>query len=772
MKKNYINLLGLLLIMFASVGTAEAQCLPRVGFYFGEIAATAGCGTWTTSAAYGPGEYFRMPVLQGGSYSVSTCGAGIDTQITGFEGIITATNFFYNDDNGPHCGGTAASVDFVPTFTDYTRVSVQQYNCAPGGTASITVSVRQNNNLTFTSSTAVMCQGDVRALTATPTTVAVAPQPNSGDVGTFTGAGVAGTNFTAPVPAGASQIFTLTYNFGYCSTTQDITVYGSPTPSDAGVDQPAVCGGSAILQGNSPAIGTGTWTIISGPGSVLSPNAPNSTVSGLVAGSPTTLEWTITNGPCAASVTQVVLTAETVAPVPVLASLPDEVGECSVTPPSPTANDNCAGVVAGTPDVAFPITTFGTTVVTWTYDDGVGNTSTQMQNVIVGDVSAPSEDVASLSDVTDECEVTSIVAPTATDNCVGPVTGTPDVTFPITAQGITLVTWSYDDGNGNISTQAQQVIITDATAPVEDLVTLADVLDSCSATPVAPTALDNCAGTIIGVPDVTFPVTTQGSTTITWTYDDGNGNVATQLQNVILTDIIAPTADVASLTDVIECNSASPVAPTATDYCAGSITGTPDVALPITTPGSTLVTWTYDDGNGNTSTQTQNVTVNTVDVGVTLSGTTITADETAATAYQWIDCDTGNAIIGETNSSYTPVAVTGNYSVEITNNGCVDTSACTLVDYSGLEEIPSIEVSIYPNPTDGKFSVEFSGLNQQEFELRIIDLQGRVVLSEVFEGIDGTHVQKVDISQNESGVYIINLIGDKGLLLSKRIVKD
>jgi len=770
MKKIYFNLLAAAILLFVGVQSTNAQCVPRVGFYYGEILPNTGT-TWNTLTPYSPGEYFRMPVLTGGSYSISTCGSSIDTQITGFQGATTATSDYYNDDNGPDCNTTQASVTIAPNYTDYTRVAVQQYNCAPGGSSSITVKVRQNNNLNFTSASTDMCPGDTRTLTATPTAVASA-QPGSGDLGSFTGTGVAGTTFTAPTPAGASAIYTITYTFGYVSTTQDITVYGLPTPSNAGPDQAAVCGSSATLQGNIPTVGSGTWTIVSGPGAVVSPNAPNSTVTGLVSGSPTTLEWTITNGPCTASATQVVLTAETIAPVPVLASLPDEVGECSVTPPSPTANDNCAGVVAGTPDVTFPITTFGTTVVTWTYDDGVGNTTTQMQNVIVGDASAPVEDVPSLSTVTDECEVTSIVAPTAMDNCVGSVTGTPDVTFPINTQGTTLVTWSYDDGNGNISTQVQQVIITDVTAPVEDLVTLADVLDSCSITPVAPTATDNCVGSITGVPDVTFPITSQGSTTVTWTYDDGNGNVSTQLQNVILTDTTAPMADLASLADVIECNSASPAAPTAADYCAGAITGTPDVTLPITTAGLTVVTWTYDDGNGNTSTQTQNVTVNTVDVGVTLTGTTITADETAATAYQWIDCDTGNSIIGETSSSFTPVAVTGNYSVEVTNNGCVDTSACTLVDYSGLEEVPSIDVSIYPNPTDGKFNVEFSGLNQQEFELRIVDLQGRLVLSEVFEGINGTHVQKVDISQNESGVYIINLIGDKGLLLSKRIVKD
>jgi hypothetical protein len=36
-------------------------------------------------------------------------------------------------------------------------------------------------------------------------------------------------------------------------------------------------------------------------------------------------------------------------------------------------------------------------------------------------------------------------------------------------------------------------------------------------------------------------------------------------------------------------------APTATDNCAGSVTVTHDATLPITTQGTAVVTWTYDD---------------------------------------------------------------------------------------------------------------------------------------------------------------------------------
>ncbi|MBL4705376.1 MAG: SBBP repeat-containing protein, partial [Flavobacteriales bacterium] len=75
-------------------------------------------------------------------------------------------------------------------------------------------------------------------------------------------------------------------------------------------------------------------------------------------------------------------------------------------------------------------------------------------------------DVASLPDVTGQCSVAIPTAPTANNGCGTTFIGTTTTTFPIMAQGTTTVTWIYDDGNGNTSTQTQDVVITDATAPL------------------------------------------------------------------------------------------------------------------------------------------------------------------------------------------------------------------------------------------------------------------------------------------------------------------
>ncbi|MCI4442768.1 MAG: hypothetical protein JHC39_04605, partial [Lentimicrobium sp.] len=117
----------------------------------------------------------------------------------------------------------------------------------------------------------------------------------------------------------------------------------------------------------------------------------------------------------------------------------------------------------------------------------------------------PVATVTNLPDVTAQCSVASITAPTATSNCVPTITGTTVSVFPITSQGTTVVTWTYNDGNGNTSTQNQNVIIDDTVAPI--VPTLANVTAQCSVTPTVPTTTDACAGTISGTTSTVFPIT-------------------------------------------------------------------------------------------------------------------------------------------------------------------------------------------------------------------------------------------------------------------------
>lgn len=243
-----------------------------------------------------------------------------------------------------------------------------------------------------------------------------------------------------------------------------------------------------------------------------------------------------------------------------------------------------------------------------------------------------------------------------------------------------------------------------------DVNILTDSNDECSISmPTAPTATNNCGAVINGVPDVTFPINTQGTTQVTWTYDDGLGNVTSQTQDFIIVDLTVPVPDSTSLPDLLDqCQVMTLVAPTANDNCAGTITGTTSSMVPITVPGTSTITWTFDDGNGNISTQNQAVINPTIDNTVMVIGATIQSNEIIA-SYQWLDCGNGNAVIpNENNQSYTAIE-TGDYAVELNVQGCIDTSGCETIDFTGIPEIG--------NPT--KELLKITDLNGRETQFEI-----------------------------------------------------
>src|SRR3989442_6423109 len=110
--------------------------------------------------------------------------------------------------------------------------------------------------------------------------------------------------------------------------------------------------------------------------------------------------------------------------------------------------------------------------------------------MFVKDTIAPVPKVATLPVVTGQCSA-SVTAPSATDNCAGPITGTTSDPLSYSMQGTFTVHWTYNDGNGNSSTEDQTVIVKDTTAPMANVATLPTVSGQCSASVIAPSATDN-----------------------------------------------------------------------------------------------------------------------------------------------------------------------------------------------------------------------------------------------------------------------------------------
>lgn len=160
------------------------------------------------------------------------------------------------------------------------------------------------------------------------------------------------------------------------------------------------------------------------------------------------------------------------------------------------------------------------------------------------------------------------------------------------------------------------------------------------------------------------------------------------------------------------------------------------------------------------STITLDLTIGALDVTTSTATFTISANVTAA-AYQWIDCGNGNAIIpGENGQSYTATA-NGDYAVILTDGSCVDTSACVTITGVGLNEnVLSAGIEIFPNPSNGEFTVSISGIATDKMTVVISEVNGKIIMTKELSNTSDSIELPVDLAGIENGVYFVTISAD------------
>ncbi|MBK7239039.1 MAG: HYR domain-containing protein [Flavobacteriales bacterium] len=287
----------------------------------------------------------------------------------------------------------------------------------------------------------------------------------------------------------------------------------------------------------------------------------------------------------------------------------------------PAATDNCAGPIvrvrtAGLASGSlFPV---GTTLVRFRATDSSGNFSICTFTVTVVDNQAPTltdcpTDMNVSADANTCGALVTFDSPTFSDNCTvtlsqtGPVSGS---VFPI---GDTPVQFIATDAAGHTATCSINVHVEDTSSPTftycPGTITATSDIGSCGAivnyTP--PEASDNCTLVLSVPPAVSsgsfFPV---GTTMVTYTASDGINPTVECSFTVEVSDnqdpaIIDMPNNIDVTTDPNGCGATVTwVEPTANDNCSAALVAD-HVSGDVFPIGSTVVTYTADDGSNTTS---------------------------------------------------------------------------------------------------------------------------------------------------------------------------
>lgn len=187
---------------------------------------------------------------------------------------------------------------------------------------------------------------------------------------------------------------------------------------------------------------------------------------------------------------------------------------------------------------------------------------------------------------------------------------------------------------------------------------------------------------------------------------------------------------------------------------------------------------TYDESNntatflivggaadGCDSLVTLNLTIVDVNTDVTVSENVLTSAASTA-SHVWINCDGNTPIPGATSATFV-ATVSGEYAVQVTQDGCTETSECIEVTVVGLDQFAlDNQIKLFPNPNQGAFTI--SWLNEEQMTINIINALGQTMTS--------THTvfgSSADLNLNLSaGVYFVEIVNANNERAIRRITVE
>jgi hypothetical protein len=162
------------------------------------------------------------------------------------------------------------------------------------------------------------------------------------------------------------------------------------------------------------------------------------------------------------------------------------------------------------------------------------------------------------------------------------------------------------------------------------------------------------------------------------------------------------------------------------------------------------------------------LTVDSVDVTVTVSNGIILVASMNAANYQWLNCDSAFVEIpGATSQSFTP-SIEGNYAVIVEYNTCVDTSDCFFASPMSIHKHQSSLWNVYPLPLNWGEDLIIDATSEGILQYRLLSYSGKVISKGYLDQNSGKYVLPV---RAEPGIYLLYLEAESGTYVYRVPIK-
>ncbi len=79
-------------------------------------------------------------------------------------------------------------------------------------------------------------------------------------------------------------------------------------------------------------------------------------------------------------------------------------------------------------------------------------------------------------------------------------------------------------------------------------------------------------------------------------------------------------------------------------------------------------------------------------------------------------------------------------------------------------------ISLFPNPSNGSFTVEFKAIQAQKANLTVVDLTGKIILTKSLSDLNNGSQQNIQLGRVASGMYIVQVQTEKGVYQQKIMI--